>query len=100
MISEMRSKWPTKQILIGYTDLDSAYRQIHATVTTAMPCIVIVDQLDFLCLRILFRTTLTPEEYTTLSEAAIDLGNNILRDESWDKDDLNSLHRSLLPHEY
>ena len=35
----------------------------------------------------------------TVSEAAIDLGNNLLKDESWDTDDLNSPHRSLLPQE-
>ena len=28
MISVMRSRWSTKQILIGKTDLDAAYRQI------------------------------------------------------------------------
>ena len=35
-------------------------------------------------------------EYTTVSESAIDLGNNLLQDESWDTDDLNSPHQSLL----
>ena len=34
MISVMKSKWPTKRILIGKIDLDLAYRQIHANVTT------------------------------------------------------------------
>ena len=35
----------------------------------------------------------------TVSEAAIYLGNDLLRDEYWDTDDLKSPHRSLLPQE-
>ena len=33
----------------------------------------------------------------TVSEAEIDLGNDLLQNQSWDTDDLNSPHRSLLP---
>ena len=99
MISAMRIIWPTKRILIGNTDLDAAYHRIHANATTASTCISIVDELDFLCLRLPFGTTPTPVEYTTISEAAIDLGNDLLRYESWDTDELNSPHQSLLPQE-
>ena len=45
MISEMRSRWPTKRILIGKTDLDAAYRRIHAHANTASTCIAIVEEL-------------------------------------------------------
>ena len=92
MISAMQSRWPPKRILIGKTDLDAAYRRIHANATTTLICISIVDELDFLCLRSPFGTTYAPAEYVTVSEVAIDLGNNLIRDESWDKDDLNSPH--------
>ena len=100
MISAMQSRWPTKLILIRKTDLDASYRRIHANATTASTCIAIVYELSFLCLRLPLGTTPAPAEYTTVSEAAIDLGNDILRDESWDTDDLNLPHRSLLPQEY
>ena len=30
MISAIRSRWPTKRILIGKTDLDASYHRIHA----------------------------------------------------------------------
>ena len=79
--------------------MDAAYHQIHVNATTALTCIAVVDNLAFLCLRLPFDTTPAPEQYTTISEAAIDLGNNILQDESWDTDDLNSPHQSLLPQE-
>ena len=99
MISAMRSRWSTKLILIGKTDLDAAYRRINAHAKTASTCIAIVDKLDFLCLRLPFGTTPAPAEYTTISEAAIDLGKNIPQDQSWDTNDLNSPHRYLLPPE-
>ena len=99
MISAMRSRWPTKRILIGKTYLDAAYRRIHANVKTALTCIAIVHELDFLCLRLPFDTTPAPEEYMTVSEASIDLGKDLLQYQSWDTDDLNSPHQSLLPQE-
>ena len=99
MISAMRRRCPTKRILIGKIDLDAAYRWIYANATIASTCIAIVDELAFLCLSLPFGTTPAPEEYTTVSEAAIDLGNDILWGESWDTDDRNSSHRSLLPQE-
>ena len=69
--------------------LDAAYRQIHANATTALMCISIVYEIDFLCLRLPFGTTPASTEYTTVSEASIDLVNYLLQDESWDTDDLN-----------
>ena len=98
-ISAIQSRWPTKRILIGKTDLDAAYRRIHANAKTASTYIAIVDELAFLCLRLTFGTTPAPAEYMTFSEVAIDLGYYLLPDESWDTDDLNLPHRSLLPQE-
>ena len=95
----MRSRWPTKRIIVGKTDLDAAYRRIHANAKTASTCIAIVDELAFLCLRLPFVTTPASAEYTTISEVAIDLGNDILQYQYWDTDDLNSPHRYLLPPE-
>ena len=95
----MRIRCPKKRILTGKTDLDAAYHRIHANGTTASTCIEIVDELTFLCLRLHFGTPPAPAEYTTVSEAAIDLGNNLLQDESWDTDDLNLPHQYFLPQE-
>ena len=61
MIYEMRSKWPSKRILTRKTDLDAAYRRIHANTTTAPTCIAIVDDLAFLFLRLSFGTIPAPE---------------------------------------
>ena len=64
-----------------------------------MICIAIVDETAFLCLRLTFDTTPAPAEYTTVSEAEIDLGNDLLQNEYWDTDNINSPRLSLLPHE-
>ena len=58
--------------------LDAAYLRIHANAKTALKCIAIVNKLDFLSLRLPFGTTPVPAKYTTISEAAIDLGNDLL----------------------
>ena len=63
-------------------------------------CIAIVEKLAFLYLGLPFGTTPAPAEYTTVSEAVIDLGNDLLRDEYWYTDDLNSPDQSLLTQGY
>ena len=50
-------------------------------------------------MRLPFGTTPAPAEYTTISEAAIDLGKDLLQDQSWDTNDLNLPNRSLIPTE-
>ena len=99
MISAMQSRWTKRRILIGKPDLDAAYLWIHANKKAASTCIAAVNELDFLCLRLPFGTTPEPAKYKTASEAEIDLGNNLLKDKSWNTDDLNSPHRYLIPQE-
>ena len=48
-------------------------------------------------MRLPFGTTPVPEEYTNISEASIELGNDLFTDTSWDVTNLQSLHRNLLP---
>ena len=82
MIAAMHIKWTSKRILIGKTDLDTAYRSVHANAQIAATCIAIVSKIDFICLHLPLGTTLVLEEYTNISEVAIDLGNNLLADTS------------------
>ena len=67
---------------MGKTDLDTAYRWIHANAKTASTCIAIVDEPAFLYLRLPFGTTPAAAEYTTISETVRDLGNDLLQDQS------------------
>ena len=85
-----------KMIFIGIMDLDASYLRIHANATTGSTCIAILDKLAFLCLWLPFYTTPAPAEYMTVRKAAIDLGNNLLRDKSCYTENLISPHRSSL----
>ena len=95
----MRIKWPVKHILIGKTVPDAAYQRVHVNAHIAATCISILGKNAFLCLHLPFGTTPTPSEYTTISETAIDLGENLLADTSRDVANLQSSHRHLLQRE-
>ena len=80
-------------------DLEATYLRIHANDTIGSTCVAIADKLAFLCLWLPFYTTPAPAEYMTVSKSEIDLGNNLLRDESCYAENLISPHRSSLPKE-
>ena len=58
-----------------------------------------VVKLAFLCIHLPFGTTTAPSEYTTISDAEINLGNDLLADALWDETDLHLPHIHLLPRE-
>ena len=97
MTGYMRFNWTSKRILIGKTDLDASYRRVQANAQIASTYIAIVGKISFLCPRLTFGTTPAPEEYTTTGEGAIDLGNDLIVDASWEETKLQSPHRHLLP---
>ena len=78
MIAAMRIKCPSKCILIVKADLDAAHRRVHTNAKIASTFIPIVEKPAFLCLSLPFGTTPTTEEYITISEAEIELGNDLL----------------------
>ena len=88
----MRIRCPSKRILIGKLDLDAAYRRVHANAQIAAICIAVIGTLAFLCMRLTFGNAPAPAEYTTIIESAIELGNNLLADTSWDAKNLRSPH--------
>ena len=98
-IADMRNKWPSRRIVIGKTYLDAAYQRVHKNAQIADTCIKIVGKPAFLCLRLPFGNTPAPSEYTIISEAETDLGNNLLADTSRDAKNLQSPHQKLLPRE-
>ena len=97
MITAMHIKYPSKQTLIVKTYLNVAYRRIHENAQITSTCIKILVRLDFLCMWLEFGTTPKPIEYIAISEAAIDTGDDILMDASWETTNLQSTHRYLIP---
>ena len=47
MIASMRIKWNSKPILIGETDLDTAYRRVNADAQIVAKCIAIIEKIAF-----------------------------------------------------
>ena len=82
------------------TYLNAAYRYFHSNAQIAATCITIVGKLAFLCLSLTFGTTPVPSKYTAISEASIDLDNDLLEDASLGATNLQSPHWHLLPREY
>ena len=99
MIAFMRIKCPSKCILIGKTDLGAAYCHVHANAQISATCIAVSVKLAFLFLSLPFGTTHPPAEYTTTSEAEIDLENDLLSDTSCDATNLQLPHQHLIPRE-
>ena len=96
MIKSMCIKCPSKRRLIWKTDLYAAYHCIHANLRIVSMQIDIVDKLYLICLRLTFVTTPAPVDHDTVSEAEIDLGNDLLEEKSWDAIELQSPHIHLL----
>ena len=80
-------------------DLGAAYRSVHANAQIAATCITILGKPAFLCIHLPFGTTPSPAEYTTISEAAIDLWSDLLAYTSWEATNIQSPHQHLLPRE-
>ena len=91
MVFKTHSEWKNRHQCCIPTRLQN--KQITST------RIAILGKLAFLCLRLRFGIKPAPEEYTTISEAEIDLGNDLLIDASWDATKLESTHRQLIPRE-
>ena len=99
MISAMRIEWKWKHILIGKTYLDAAYRRIYANEHISPTFITFLDNpdLQFSCQTSVMSPT--PEEYNTVWELSINLGNYLLRDKSWNATEFQSPHKQLLKEE-
>ena len=70
--------------MIRKTDIDATFWHIRINGQIESTSILIVENISLLCLCINFGTTPAPAEYTAVSKAAIDLGDDLLRDKLWD----------------
>ena len=74
-----------------------AYQHVHENGKLTSTCIAIVGELAFLGIHLNFGTITAPEECTTISEATMDLGNDLLSDAPWETTNLQFPHRQLIP---
>ena len=89
-IHAMHRHYPERIILLIKYDLDSAYRRLHVTGKMASLAVTILNGLVYALLRLPFGAANGPSDYCTISEPVIDLANDILRDTSWQPDEIHS----------
>ena len=83
-------------IYITKLDLGAAYRRIHVTAKMAILAITIIGEIAYILLRLPFGVANGPNDYGYASEPIMDLTNDILRNDSWDPDEIYSPLRDTL----
>ena len=89
-ISEIRRRHPNTPILITKTDMDAAYRRIHATMQAAVTCITILANIAYLLTRLPFGSAPAPALFSIISDSATDLAWDLALDPTWDTTTLQS----------
>ena len=90
LIHKMRLTEPQVRILISKIDLDAAYRRIHVVARMAALAITIIKRIAYILLHLPFGVANGPSDYSIVSETIFDLTNDILRDETWNPDEIHS----------
>lgn len=92
-----RCDHPNTIILQIKTDLDAAYRRMHAEPKIAIKQVTLVDGIAYVECRLPFGSSPAPAIYCTTSDSLFDLANDLTRDPHWDPDDLSSSMKNSLP---
>ena len=97
----MRWTCPNLRILICKLDLDAAYRRLHVLAAMAVLTITIIRKIAYILLRLPFGVANGPNDFCLVSEPIMDITNDILRDESWDPNEVHSplQHKFKQPNE-
>ena len=89
-ISDIRRRHPNTPILITKTDMDAAYRRLHATIQAAVTCITVLANIAYLLTRLPFGSAPAPALFSIISDSATDLAWDLALDPTWDTDTLQS----------
>ena len=90
VIHIMRYTYPQIRILICKLDLDAAYRRLHVLAAMAVLTITIIKNIAYILLRLPFGVANGPNDFSLISEPIMDLTNDILRDGSWNHNEVHS----------
>ena len=89
---------PNHCILLTKLDLDAAYRRLHMLARMAVMTVTIIKQIAYILLRLPFGVANGPNDFCLISEPITNLTNEILRDNSWDPESIqSSLKPQLFP---
>ena len=89
-IHAMRVRHPNHKIWINKTDMDAAYRRIHANMLSAVLCITILNDIAYLLGRLPFGSSPAPSFFSIISDAIGDVAQDLSLDPHWDPATLKS----------
>ena len=89
-IHHIRSRHPGKRILINKTDMDVAYRRLHANTKSATTCISVLNDIAYLLVRLPFGSSPAPPKFSAVSDAAADIAQDLAMDPKWNPTTLHS----------
>lgn len=92
----MRFRHKHKVILVSKTDMDAAYRCLHANLKSAATCIVIINGIAYILLRLPFGSSPAPSEFSIFKDILVDLFKTIMDDPTCDPDITKSPYYSLM----
>ena len=93
----MRLTHPTEKIYINKTDLDAAFRRLHAFLEHAIMCITVVGSMGYILGRCPFGSKKGPGKFCVTSEMVIDLSQEIANKPTWDPSEIKSPHYDKFP---
>ena len=70
--------------------MDAAYRRLHVTMSAAVTCITILNDIAYLLSRIPFGAEAAPAKFSEISDSITDIIFDLALDPSWKPDDLKS----------
>jgi hypothetical protein len=89
-IHDIRQRHPDKVIWINKTDMDAAYCRLHTNMSAAITCITIIDSIAYLLLRVPFGASPAPTKFSSISNTAADIAQDLAMDPRWDPAHLHS----------
>lgn len=89
-IHDIRRRHPSTKIWMNKTDLDAAYRRIHANASAAVTCITAIEEIAYLTIRLPFGASPAPTKFSLVSDMIGDLAIDIALCESWNPEELRS----------
>ena len=96
-LSDIRRRHPNTPILITKTDMDSAYRRVHAAMQAAVTCITVLMEIAYLLTRLPFGSAPAPALFSIISDSTTDLAFDLSLDPTWDTSSLQSSFPFLDP---
>jgi hypothetical protein len=89
-IHDIRCRHPQKEIWMNKTDMDAAYCCLHTNMSAAVTCITIIDDIAYLLLCVPFRASPAPTKFSSISDTAADVANDLAMDPGWNPSTLHS----------